>query len=297
MKHFFLILVILFILFDSTAQGLVRQYNKALEKVKNGDLKGAIILTKKLEKKTINKIYYAKKILLYSYKDSNQREFYLALKRLSNYSFYEFEQLNKNNFEKFPGWRDSLNFYFAISNKNHELFINQNLAILLTKMKEREITHRVKVADFAELLKDNKISFDQFKHLSDSVMNLQKPLDKLNQHLFDSIVNAEGELPNYQNVGFDGAYTTFLIIQHLNDITLRKKYIKMYEKLLPEFLLKVEYFPLIVDRTKFMDNKKLIFGMAVKYNEAGNKQIAAKLKRLRKVNKKRVLYGLAPLAK
>lgn len=299
MRQCLLLILFYLITSDITAQRLVKQYHEVSLKLKAADLKGAVLLTKRLEKKAVNKIYYARRILLYSYKDSNYMEFYAALKRLINYSCYEYESVNKNKFEKFPGWRDSLNKYYSASLKkmNRDVFFKPDLASLLVLLKERDILHRSKVNDLVGLLKENKISFDQFRYLSDSIMKLQEPVDKLNQFVFDSIVNADGELPNYRNADFDGGYTSFLIIQHMNDVALRKKYIKKHKKLLPEFLLNIEYYPMIVDRTKLLSNKKLVFGMAVKYDELGSKQMAAKLKRLRVVNKKRVLYGLVPLEK
>ncbi|RPH32573.1 MAG: hypothetical protein EHM93_08840 [Bacteroidales bacterium] len=119
-------------------------------------------------------------------------------------------------------------------------------------------------------------------------------INEQNQKELVALINKKG-WPKANDVGKDGVFTAWLVIQHSNS-ELQEKYIPDIKKSCEANELPWERYAFVYDRWLFNSNKPQKYGTHTKYNEKTNSEELYPLQDESKVDEWRKELGLQPLS-
>lgn len=272
--------------FKLNSQNLLKTYESYQASLKSNDLAKTITYLKKIERRAVNKGYYLSRIIHFSYLTNDSITFINSIKRIDKVDSSEIENILRSNFSRYPNWKDELPTP-EISKE-----INQKVAIELEQLYENETLHRSKINSFYQQLQEQIISYEQFKHITDSIFKLQHPIDSVNHIRYRKLIDSLGYIPGCNELTIQQTKIHYILLQHFDNDKYKKKYVRLFKKGVKKGTLSANHYTQIIDRYKAAVGKKLLFGQSVKIDSDGKKVINGKLPSIRKLNRNRIKYGL-----
>ncbi len=130
--------------------------------------------------------------------------------------------------------------------------------------------------------------------VQEALWNFKFLINELNQKELVTLIDKKG-WPKAKDVGKDGVFTAWLVIQHSNS-ELQEKYMTDIKKSCEANELPWERYALIYDRCLFNANKPQKYGTHTKYNEQTNSEELYPLQDVSMVDIWRKELGLPPLS-
>ena len=240
-----------------------------------------------LAKKTkVKHIYYFKLGVLFSNKNPSLSKSYFLKSIQLNPDFYL--KIKKN----FP--QDSMRYISAyahsLSAHSRKPQKDSALKIKCNETIKSDQFYRNQISLISHLSTEN---YQLFKHKFDSLMSLQKKNDQLNQHVLDSIIVIHG-WPDLRYVDEEPLNYVFTIAQHCTDVKKRQYYLKLMQSSVKHGNDTYIHLAYYIDRTCMFKNKPQYFGTENIIKDKSGMAMY-KVKNEKKLNDRRIRYGLNPL--
>jgi hypothetical protein len=137
----------------------------------------------------------------------------------------------------------------------------------------------------------------EFGDKSSQMDSINKKMDKTDaQNLakLEKIVSKYG-WPKISDYGNMLTSIPFMVIQHTEDITVQKKYLKLIVELVLKNEADPQSYAYLKDRILVKENKKQLFGTQIYRNPVSGKDEVRPIEDEDNVDKRRAEYGLGPL--
>lgn len=125
------------------------------------------------------------------------------------------------------------------------------------------------------------------------VISADQYSEEKNLRFIDSLYKIHGWLTS-QEVGYNGAHTQFLVIQH-SDLPTQKKWEPIIKRVVDECLLAPENYALLIDRILVKEGKKQLYGTQLKFDKKRNIYIPYSIRSPASVDDRRVKLGMTSL--